>query len=783
MDISIARRAAVVLLCLVLFSTCGDLETLFPTNETYQVRTLVNGSSLEDCSIIRSSDKIRPYFAISVVNDPDLIGLLVYLQDSQGKIIGDKVQYTLLAYASETALTEADLQEEEEQDEADDPADKVEKEDDDESDLPELQVRERWSFTDAKQVAKKSDVEIAVRSLSTQLPYFPLPKDLEIGPYVLIFEALGKKETLSRTETNVFYLGNAEFNLKDISMYLSGLSGPQLISPETVILLETKLDFDSRLDPYVIWYNGKAILSEGKISDGAGNILWKAPEEAGFYSLRLEVFPFHLKRTSYTGVSREIALPVSPKAISLGYFFENNQKYTARSPLSAGTAYPEHIKLAAAMIQDEGTPHEDAPRENTPREEIQPGGTPPGSIPAVSYPEPELLQWYQFEGSLHDSLSTSTLTSEPSLMPINESPTRWAAAGQSYGLSIGPDDPYLLSPIKFFHEETDQGGGIILLHIRPLSEGTIFKAFFPLESSLTEGVSMDMVKKENVITLRLNATDAFVDLPVYLPLSAAEGFTPIAVEFYIRPYRLEAKISLEDYIQNNIGFIKLSDALSGEVKIQLGSEIQKSILDKPVVNKPAADKSILDKSNSDKLNSDKPVSDKLNNETAAVTSNLTVNQSEAPLEEATFKLTALTGAEELNTNIPAVVETLADTIWDELAILFSAVPLLPEEPLETDADKKEDAAAQTAGQYETNFVDTKPVDKKPADSKPVDPKPVVTKPVDKEPADTVPADTASVTVDVPLDAAEADDADTISVEDPDADNSVQEQETLERTDL
>jgi hypothetical protein len=726
MGISVAGRTALVLICLFLFSTCGELETMFPSNGTYHVRTLVNGSSLEECSIIRANDKIRPYFAVSVVNDPDLIGLLVYVQDPRGKIIGDKLQYTLLPYADETALTEEDFLEEAEPVEAepDEEAEPNENEADEsnenEAGGDEYQILERWSFTDTKPVEKNTDIEIAVKSLAAELPYFPLPKEMEIGPYVLVFEAVGKKETLSRTETNVFYLDNAEFSLKDISMYLSGLSGPQLISPGTVVMLETSIDFDSRLDPYLTWYNGKSIISEGKISEGAGKLLWKAPEQAGFYSLRLEALPFRLKRSVYTGLSREIALPVSPKAVSLGYFFENNDEHSARSPLAAGTAYPEHVILlataaAAAII--------------TADEETPPGGIPYEVPSPVSYPAPELLQWYQFEGSLRSSLSA--LTNEQLLLPVNESRPRWAAAGQSYGLAIGPDDPYLLSPVNFFRTEKDQGGGVLLFHIRPLSEGIIFSAFFPLQSSLTDGVWINMIKEENVIALRLSAGDVFVDLPVYLTFSATEGFIPVAVEFYIRPYRLEAKISLDEYSQNRAGGIGLPAALSGEGRIRLGSGVDKSTLDK----------SMLDKS-------------MLENEIAA-----------PPLEEASFEMTDIVSAITDSAPIPVAVKTFSDTVWDELAILFSAVPLLPEEVPVPDVTGQDAAANAVVSIKNTETAENETeISLIPAVQREAD-------------ADTEPADE------------EAEYGETVKPEDVDPDDSadpidfIQEQETQERETL
>jgi hypothetical protein len=688
MSVSVAGKAVALLLCLSLFVTCGELDTLFPSNGSYQVRTLVNDRSLEECSIIRSNDKIRPYFAVSVVNDPDLIGLLVYLQDYQGEIVGEKVQYTLQAYAGESALTETEAlevmkEEEEGLEQPNNPfsgetafgEDEIfaEEADENETDgqmaweLPEYgAVREKWSFTDVKPVETNIDVEleIAVRSLAQELPYFYLPKNLEIGPYILVFEAIGQREVLSRTETNIYYLGNAEFNLKDISMYLSGPSGSQLISPGATVMLEAGLDFDSRLDPYVIWYSGKSIINEGKISDGAGKLLWKAPEQAGFYSLRLEAFPSDIRRYYFTGFFREIALPVSPKAVSLGYFFENSQKHAARSPLSAGTAYPEQVQLIKAMLSSEES------------RTAKPGEKSPPVPPSP----PELLQWYQFEGSLLNSMSAQA--NRQTLLPVNESPLRWATVGQSYGLSIGPDDPYVFSPVNFFRKEKDQGGGIFLLHIKPPTEGVILSVLFPLRSSSTDGAWMDMIKEKEFIALRLRAEGAAVEIPLYSAASGTDGLIPIVVEFYIRPYRLEAKISLDGYFQNKVGSIPLSGALSGEGRIILGGSLENSRLES----------SILENSLT-ALAASKP--------------NLTEYQS----EEIPFEvITETDGAEGINT--PAAVEKfIPNTIWDELAVLFSTVPLLPEEPSAEDIIEQDAAENVIAA---TEAIEIKSENRAPA---------------------------------------------------------------------
>jgi hypothetical protein len=610
MGINLAGRVAALLIILSLFS-CGDLETLFPESESYQVRTLVNGISLEECSIVRSNDKIRPYFAVSVADDPDLISLLVYIQNPRDEVVGERVFYTLQPYASVPVIVEPEEKEEEETDE--EPEGSLIWE------LPEHGVvSEKWSFTNTRPEKKNTDAEIAVKSFDDDLPYFPLPKNLEIGQYTLVFEALGKKETLSRTETTIFYLGGIEFNLKDIAMYLPGLSpGSQLIAPQTTVMLEARLDFDSRLDPYVIWYNGKNIISKGKISDGAGSILWTAPEQTGFYALRMEAFPLYLKR-SFAGVSREITLPVSPKAVSLDYFFEHDSSYTGRSLLAEGTAYPEQVQLITAMLHAEDS--------HTP-------------VPVMPSP-PKLLQWYQFAGNLHDAMSVPT--DEPSLLPPDEQTPRWAGIGQSYGLITGADDVYRISPVNFFRAEQNYGGGIFLLHIMPPVKGTILNVFFPLQSSATNGVSMDLVKENNVIALRLTAGTTTVELPVHFDFSESLGLIPVVIEFYIRQYRLEAKISLgeESSPQNKTGEIRLSGALSGKGVIKLGGGMQTSTL----------------------INS------------------LTTEEPAAVMDVTEEDISVI------EDDVSTIVETIVsfennfpeNTIWDELAILLSTVSIIPE---------------------------------------------------------------------------------------------------------
>ena len=522
MGLRSVKKFVFISVFLMLLAGCGELDSLFPSRESYQVNVLVNGGSLEDCSLVWANDEIRLHFADSVKNDPDLIGLSVCIQNSKGEIVGDKIQYTLQSYAGEAAQKKA-----------------------------------------AEEQKEQNPVVIVpIQSFDREIPRFPLPEKMEAGSYSLNIKTVGKKETLYSTETGFFYMDNARFLLRDIAMYLPEVSDTQLIPPGTTILLESNLDFDSRLEPYVIWYNGKSVISEGKIRNGAGALLWKVPDIAGFYSLRVEVLPFHQKG-NFTGIFREITLPVTAKAAagSKGYFFTNGPEYAANNQLAEGTIYPELKR-----------------RETTATENTN-----------VPIGQPELIMWYQFEGSLDNTMAGND--AGQSLIPAREGISQWTGTGQSYGLSTGQQDAYLLSPIAFFRNARKDGGGIFLFHVKSLADGTVFSAFFPMKNSEGKGVNMEILRKGNAIVLRLNTDDSVTEIPVYLSPSELETFIPAAVEFYMRPYRritanelsvrdpgdiyyFEAKMSVGEkkILQSAVVSTMITGTLTGEGKITLGSE-------------------------------------------------------------------------------------------------------------------------------------------------------------------------------------------------------------------
>jgi len=267
------------------FCGCEAMDNILASAEAYKINAQIDGVPMEDCSYVKSTDNINLSFDDPVSGDPDVSSLVVFLKNSAEDIVGWKVTYTIDPSA---AKKEAALKENEKE-------------------------------TDEKPIEKKAfvfkengdELIIPVVNLDGELPSFPIPESLSVGSYTLNLQVMNKKEVLQKTEKNIYYMGRTNFSYEGINVYLPGaVDTPHLVPKESVVMLEVNLNFDARLNPYIIWYNGKNKISEGKFSDGAGFIFWKSPEQNGFYSLYAEVFPAE-KTDGFAGYKKEISLLVS----------------------------------------------------------------------------------------------------------------------------------------------------------------------------------------------------------------------------------------------------------------------------------------------------------------------------------------------------------------------------------------------------------------------------------------------------------------------------------------
>jgi len=298
-----------------LFS-CEAIDNILPSSGSYKINMQISGVSVDECSYVRSTDKITPYFEEPVSGDPDVTALMVFLKNSQGEVVGWKVTYVL--------EQEAKIKEEK-------PLTDKGKGEDETAISDDIDGEETVLIEDVKTPEFYKDGDeliVPVLSLDSELPYFPMPENLPMGIYTMVSQVMSGKVALQKTEKDVFYLGKNAFSYKGINAYLPGIgSTSQLITKGMVVMLEANLDFDKRLDPYIVWYDGKNKIKEGHFSDGADLLFWKAPEHSGFFSLRAEIFPVK-SFDELTGYKKDISLLVSSKIIDVHLVSPNVMQLT-----------------------------------------------------------------------------------------------------------------------------------------------------------------------------------------------------------------------------------------------------------------------------------------------------------------------------------------------------------------------------------------------------------------------------------------------------------------------
>jgi hypothetical protein len=539
------------------------MDTILPSSVSYQVGALVGRTSLDDYSVVGKNDAVQPVFIDSVVNDPDLAGLLVYLRSPEGETLGKKVYYLLETAedpAQDPSQTAEDPPSGPARDETQSPAQSetagtLE-------DTPEKEENPGKTKNGTTNPVEERETIIRVSRLDKGLPAFPLPENLEIGGYFLVFEALGEKQALYRTERYIYYIDDAKFTLGDIQSYLPGVSaGSFLIPPGLSVMLETQVAADERLDPYIVWYDGKRRIAEGRITNGTGRLLWEAPDRTGFHTIRAELFPFN------------------PAAASSG---TGNSGTVIRSSVPELRGKVEELALPVSAK---------------------------GGKPDLSAPEGgKVLHWYQFAGNLRDSMANGNRGKD--LAGSGASDLRWVPSEGIYGLSVKTGDTYQLPQSSFALNEHKQGGGSFLLRVKPLAEGTLLTVFFKAAGSPGNALTMSIVYREQRLELSLESegSKAAGSLPLdmfpeYFTGSSAEPslkkFIAAEAAFYVRENIFTAALGMEgdgkfggttfpglfqgdssafpDNFPANSVKIELSSPLSGEISCRLGTSPEQAL--------------------------------------------------------------------------------------------------------------------------------------------------------------------------------------------------------------
>jgi hypothetical protein len=471
------RKTAVFvgILYIFLFCACEGMRPILPLNRMYEVSARGESLSLDEYALIKQGESIQPYFVQSIRGDPDVIGLGVTLNAADGTRAGGQILY-LLGSAEGTDI-------------------------------------------DGNGSAGNPRTSILMERMDSTFPRFSMPLDLEPGPYVMSFQVYGKRGAqISKTDKNIYYLAGEDYNISQISVHLPGIVSPSHLIPQgTVVLLNAAIIAGEALDPYIAWYNGRICIAEGRVSQGANQILWKTPSNTSFQNIRAEVVPFPPLHNDYRtaaasgrpdrmllGKSREISLAVSSAGVFAG-------------PLPGFLDYVE-------------TNHQGI-----------------------------ILKDYQFSGTLSDSKNPQIVNALRRIEDEGDSPC-WLPLNEIYGLGLGPRNIYELPS---FSLDTVNRRLLFVLDFGSLNEGTLFSIGFK-----NQGVAIILSREEELILTLVSETQK-EQIPLKIPLK--DSFITLLLDLTLRQNSLFLTIGTNgNLIPQTEKVIALSNSQSLEGIFQLG---------------------------------------------------------------------------------------------------------------------------------------------------------------------------------------------------------------------
>jgi hypothetical protein len=139
-------------------------------------------------------------------------------------------------------------------------------------------------FTSSEQGIEQSVWSTSVSSPLTDEALELLLPDLENGHYTIVFSVLDEEGGREEERISFFYI-TGDYAIRGINSY----PPTTMVGHETV--LEADLQYPAQANPYVRWSQEGTVLAKGSVAEGYQKITWPAPEEAGVYTIRVEMFP------------------------------------------------------------------------------------------------------------------------------------------------------------------------------------------------------------------------------------------------------------------------------------------------------------------------------------------------------------------------------------------------------------------------------------------------------------------------------------------------------------
>jgi hypothetical protein len=610
-----------VLLALLYYSivlaACGggEVDLLVSSLGTYQVNAYINDYPLNEYSIIRQNDIIRPFFVSSVVNDPDVRGLTVFLQSSSGQVGGKKTRYTLVIPSPQEHFNNPETNPLVETP----PVPK-----------PEV-ITENPPVPDPGLISENSPIsepELITESPPipepiTENPPVPIPEPIAESPPIPIPELITENpveaepekvpesslateipiEQEPETAANIPAepepsspaVPNPEEIAKPQPILPDVPSKPKENTPEQV--LEERVISVTRLDQDLPSFQITETLEIGEYFMvfqvfGDKDVLYTFERPVyflgnakfTFYDVQ-QYLPSLSSNTYFLPPGLNILLEaqiISDKQLDPYIIWYNGGKRISEGKVFEGANYlmwkvPEQtgFHLVKAVVFP-FKPNQNSNVNGIAKELSLPVSSKSKSIAYFSNQADRFIHWYQFQNNLLDSKAPSDRRRR--LGSVQNKAPQWLPSGGMYGLSVGPKDVFLLPDPSLTVSTGEQGSGYVLFRLFPLSDGTVFKAAFKTldKTFFTPSDTLDMTlslsKKKLILTLSLGELSYKETLDLE-SLETGRFITP-SIHFGMKGDQFSAQVYLEESnMETKQITMNLPYALTGKGIWQFGAEV------------------------------------------------------------------------------------------------------------------------------------------------------------------------------------------------------------------
>jgi hypothetical protein len=185
-------------------------------------------------------------------------------------------------------------------------------------------------------------------------------------------------------------------------------------------------------------------------------------------------------------------------------------------------------------------------------------------------------------GNLQNAIEPAI--TEKALIPMTETPPQWRAAGTIYGLTIGPEEGYILSDSEILEPVNDGDAGQnfrngrLLLRFMPLADGALLHAVYAFKYNGGESLSVNLVYEEQSLILELETGETTNQVSIIVPGQHDDGFISVSIDLVADEHMASARLNLENMTEGLT--IRLPGPLSGKGSILLGG---------PASGEPVAD--------------------------------------------------------------------------------------------------------------------------------------------------------------------------------------------------